>query len=135
MNNVYSLSQSGVSQESAMQNSIQGQSNMQQQGLAQDYYNNQYQGCAGGTITTTTNSGMGLGQNQLGGLNYQYYCGYPINYYYSYPYYIQPSEPTYEIKVEKVANGFIVHKAGQKYIVSKPEEIVKYLKDDNGSKK
>lgn len=44
------------------------------------------------------------------------------------------SEPTYVIKVEKCENGFIVHKNGQKFVVTKPEDIAKYLKDGNGTK-
>lgn len=110
-------------------------------------------------INTAQNISNGLGsglQNQLGGsitgYNYQDTAGGSLgsagtfgtstgSYWYYYPYqqypnypttyitYTQP-EPTYEIKVEKVANGFIVHKNGQKFVVSKPEEIVKYLKDD-----
>jgi hypothetical protein len=116
-NNVLTLSQSGVSQESAMQNAQYGQS----------------QGSAG-SLTSYAN-------NQLGGLSGQCttdnYYYYPYQWpYYQYPTtyvtYATPAEPTYEIKVEKVANGFIVHKNGQKFVVSKPEEIVKYLKDVNG---
>lgn len=59
--------------------------------------------------------------------NYYAPYTYPINYYYSYP--VTPVEPIYKIKVEQVANGFIIYKNGQKFVVSKPEEIIKYLKD------
>lgn len=42
------------------------------------------------------------------------------------------SPTTYEshyLTIDKVENGWIVNKNGKKYIVSKPEELLEYLKD------
>lgn len=86
----------------------------------------------GGETTLTTTTGTNAVWIDP---NFSQYYQWPNTQISYYPYYIPSNpEPTYEIKVEKVANGFIVHKNGQKFVVSKPEEIVKYLKDDVRSK-
>lgn len=53
---------------------------------------------------------------------------YPIWYNYT------NVETIYAIKVEKCENGFIVHKNGQKFVVTNAEDVAKYLKDDNGKR-
>lgn len=70
-------------------------------------------------ITADTNS---TGLVHLSSYPYQL-SSYPYQYY-SYSY----SEPYFLIKVEQAENGFIVHKGGQKFIVAKAEDILKYLK-------
>lgn len=80
------------------------------------------------TITTTTGTTG----------TYWTYPNYPLtipNYQiYNTPYisYYNTLEPSYIIKVEKCENGFIIHKDNKKFVVNKPEDIAKYLKDENG---
>lgn len=72
---------------------------------------------------TVDNSGSFNGLGSAG----NYIPSYPINYFYSYP----NQEPTYAIKLEKVENGWVVHKNGQKFVITKPEQILKYLTEES----
>lgn len=40
------------------------------------------------------------------------------------------SNPQFTIQIEKVENGWIVHKEGKKFVATKPEDILQYLQED-----
>ncbi len=78
-------------------------------------------------IATSIGSGAGgLAGGGTGGLYYEPYSyqPLPINYYYTYP----PQPVKYDIQLQKVENGWILHKDGKRYIITEVEQVAQYLK-------
>ncbi len=50
--------------------------------------------------------------------------------YISSPYiYTYPQTEKFDIQLQKVENGWILHKDGKRFVITKPEQILKYLSE------
>lgn len=72
--------------------------------------------------STTTTTG-------INGMWQYYYPHYqPINYL---NYYQTQLPVKYDVQIQKVENGWIVHKDNKQYVCTKAEQIVKYLTEES----
>lgn len=78
----------------------------------------------GNSILGNTNNSLLLGGTGAGG---SFVTVPNNNYYSSYPIY---ASTQFHIQLEKIENGWIVHKEGKKWLASTPEEILKYIQED-----